>query len=354
VRQAAFKGLREDKAASEITTEIAERAEDAEKHVASRKPERGAKKSGGGQAIVMGVTISNSDKPLWPDAGDAEPVTKLDLAHYYEAVGDWLLPHIKGRPCSIVRAPDGIGGQRFFQRHAMQGTSNLLSLVKVSGDHKPYLQIDRVEGLIAVAQTAALELHPWNCQPDNPEQPGRLVFDLDPAPDVDFKAVIEAALELRKRLAHLGLESLCKTTGGKGLHVVAPLARPKKNEQADWKIAKTFAQTVCAGMEADAPDRYVTNMAKSARTGRIFLDYLRNDRTATAVAPLSTRAREGATVSMPLVWGSVKAGLDPTRFTLRTAPALLRKIKPWKEYCDAERPLGLAIKRVLKSASAAA
>jgi bifunctional non-homologous end joining protein LigD len=391
VRQAAFKGLREDKAPGEITTEIAKPAEEAEKHVASRKPARGAKKSGdraprsltrvaakrsrapqtaswrsstvgavrgatstSGPAIVMGVTISSSDKPLWPDAGDAEPVTKLDLALYYEEVGDWLLPHIKGRPCSIVRAPDGIGSQRFFQRHAIQGTSNLLSLVKVSGDQKPYLQIDRVEGLIAVAQTAAVELHPWNCQPDNPEQPGRLVFDLDPAPDVDFKAVIEAALELRKRLGHLGLESLCKTTGGKGLHVVAPLARPKKNEQGDWKIAKTFAQTVCAGMEADAPARYVTNMAKSARTGRIFLDYLRNDRTATAVAPLSTRAREGATVSMPLNWGSVKAGLDPTRFTLRTAPASLRNTKPWKEYCDAERPLGPAIKQMLKSASAAA
>jgi bifunctional non-homologous end joining protein LigD len=348
VRQAAFKGLREDKGPAEITTEIAKPAEKAEKNVASRRPERGTRKSG--PAIVMGVSISNADKPLWPDGGDGKPVTKLDLAHYYEEVGEWLLPHIKGRPCSIVRAPDGIGGQRFFQRHAMKGTSNLLSLVKVSGDREPYLQIDRVEGLIAVAQSAALELHPWNCQPNNPEQPGRLVFDLDPAPDVDFKAVIEAALELRQRLGHLGLESLCKTTGGKGLHVVAPLARPKKNEQLDWKIAKTFAQTVCAHMEADAPDRYVTNMAKSARTGRIFLDYLRNDRTATAVAPLSTRAREGATVSMPLNWASVKAGLDSARFTLRTAPALLRKARPWKDYCDAERPLGPAIKQVLKSA----
>jgi bifunctional non-homologous end joining protein LigD len=360
VRQAAFKGLREDKAPGEITTEIAKPAGEGERRVASRSPKRSARKSVRGAtsttdpAIVMGVTISNSDKPLWPDAGDGHPVTKLDLAHYYEDVGDWLLQHIKGRPCSIVRAPDGIGGQRFFQRHAMRGTSSLLSLVKVRGDHEPYLQIDRVEGLVAVAQSAALELHPWNCQPGSPEQPGRLVFDLDPAPDVDFKAVIEAALELRTRLGHLGLESFCKTTGGKGLHVVTPLARPKKNERLDWKIAKTFAQTVCAGMEGDAPARYVTNMAKSARTGRIFLDYLRNDRTATAVAPLSTRAREGATVSMPLNWGSVKAGLDPTRFTLRTAPALLRKTKPWKEYCDAERPLGPAIKQVLKSGRAAA
>ena len=357
VRQASFKGLREDKAPAEITTEVPEPAEEVEQvnavsHARAAVADRGKRKlkrADQRSPVVMGVTISHPDKPLWPDAGDGEPVDKLDLAHYYEKVGDWLLPHIKGRPCSIVRSPDGIGGQTFFQRHAMQGTSSLLSLVRVSGDRKPYLQIDRVEGLIAVAQTAALELHPWNCQPGEPDVPGRLVFDLDPAPDVGFGKVIEAARELRERLDQLGLVSLCKTTGGKGLHVVTPLAAPRKGERLDWKVAKTFAHTVCAQVAADDPEHYVVNMAKSARTGRIFLDYLRNDRTATAVAPLSTRAREGATVSMPLNWPSVKAGLDPKRFTLRTAPALLAKSKAWDDYCDAERPLRDAIKKLTRS-----
>ena len=351
VRQAAFKGLREDKPAAEVETESPAPAEDVA--VPDPASTRALKaKPSSAKPVVMGVLISKPEKPLWPDAGDGEPVTKLDLARYFEAVGPWMMRHIEGRPCSIIRVPDGIGGGQFFQRHAMPGTSNLLELVTVSGDRKPYLQIDRVEGLAAVAQVAALELHPWNCQPKQPEIPGRLVFDLDPGPDVSFSTVVDAAKEMRDCLDALGLVSFCKTTGGKGLHVVTPLALSPKGKLT-WPEAKSFAHEVCLRLARESPDRYVVNMAKRLRGGRIFLDYLRNDRMATAVAPLSPRARPGATVSMPLTWTQVKPDLDPKRFTIRTVPNLLRKTKAWADYCDGERPLEDAIKRLGKAKQAA-
>jgi bifunctional non-homologous end joining protein LigD len=325
IRQAAFKGLREDKPAGEVGPEVAMKAKSSE-------------------VVIRGVTLSKPDKALWPDAGDARPVTKRDLAEYFEAVGPWMIGHVEGRPCSIVRAPDGIAGQRFFQRHAMPGTSSLFTLRKVSGDRKPYLQVDRIEALVALAQLGGIELHPWNCEPGKPAVPGRLVFDLDPAPDVDFGRVVEGAREVKERLEAFGLVAFCKTTGGKGLHVVTPLAQPKRGKLG-WPLAKGFAQAVCAQMAADHPDRYTAVLSKKARTGKIFLDYLRNGEKATAVAPLSPRAREGAPVSMPLNWKQVRAGLEPLRFTLRTAPALLAKSRPWAGYCDAERPLPAALTR---------
>ena len=213
IRQAAFKGLRQDKPAGEVVAELpvgrrAPRdAASRESAAAPAKRERrerlqsavgkecgafaGARRIGDRgprrQLTVMGVVISKPDKALWPDAGDGRPVTKLDLARYFEKIGSWMLPHLEGRPCSLVRAPDGLGGQQFFQRHAMAGMSDLFELVKVKGDRAPYVQIDRVEALAAVAQIGALELHPWNCAPYEPEVAGRLVFDLDPAPDVNFR-----------------------------------------------------------------------------------------------------------------------------------------------------------------------
>jgi bifunctional non-homologous end joining protein LigD len=386
VRQAAFKGLREDKPAREVVAErpaeanetegaqptskaaalrkkkngatgrshgprASRLAHDSDARLETRGPSRSRGKSSNGKAgsddnVVMGVTISHPDKTMWP--GEKPPVSKLELAQYLETVGVWMMEHLKGRPCSLVRTPDGIDGQHFFQRHTMPGMSDLIEGVRVrGGDKKPYIQIDRVEGLIAAAQMGATEFHPWNSQPDVPELPGRLVFDLDPAPDVAFDDVVRGAREISSRLQKLGLVTFCKTTGGKGLHVVVPLTSDKRSP--DWDTAKTFAKEICRRVVAREPDSYVLNMAKQERKGRIFLDYLRNDRTSTAVAPLSPRARAGATVSMPLEWNQVKSGLDPKRFTMRTAPALLKKTKPWRDYAKSARPLRAAIEALIES-----
>lgn len=356
VRQAAFKGLRSDKPAREVSAEITAKAAPALAKRTSASSDRAAARAakyraarGGSRsskpAAVMDVTISHPDKALWPDGDDGKPVTKLDLAQYLEAVGDWMLPHLKGRPCSIVRAPDGIEAEVFFQRHAMPGKSEFLGEVNISDDKKPYLQIDRIEGLIAVAQSGGLELHPWNCAPDEPTIPGRLVFDLDPALDVTFADVIATARQMKERLEAVGLATFCKTTGGKGLHVVTPLLHGAR-DRVTWPEAKRFAQTICARMAADSPDRYLIKMSKAARAGKIFLDYLRNDRKSTAVAPLSPRAREGAPVSMPVTWAQVKKGLDPQAFTIRTTPALLRRSKAWADYDKAASSLKAAIRKL--------
>ncbi|HKD47712.1 MAG TPA: DNA ligase D [Rhizomicrobium sp.] len=340
VRQASFKGLRQDKPADEVKAEMPANAGKTKLAEPRQTPK-------GHAVAVLGIPISKPDKALWPDAGDGKPVTKLDLARYLEEVGPLMLPHIKGRPCSIVRAPDGIDGEHFFQRHAMRGGSQLFRQVKVSGDRQPYLEIDQVEALIAAAQIAGLEFHPWNCAPDAPDVPGRFVFDLDPAPDTEFDRVIAAAREMKERLEAVGLSAFCKTTGGKGLHVVTPF-NVKSRDHLGWPEAKMFARAICVAMATDSPRDYLVNMSKAKRAGKIFLDYLRNDRMSTAVAPLSPRARKGATVSMPLNWSQVKKGLDPKGFSIRNAPALLKRHKPWAEWDDSEASLKDAILRFTK------
>ncbi len=313
---------------------------------AKTKPRARAKRVAATSAERRGVRISNADKELWPAAAGEPAVTKADLAAYYDAVCAWMLPHVKGRPCSIVRAPEGIHAERFFQRHPMKGASDLITRVQVKGIREPYVQFDTVEALVAAAQMAVVEMHPWNNAPGDPETPGRIVFDLDPGEDVPFTRVVEAAREMRDRLHELGLVAFCKTTGGKGLHVVTPL-KPSRSANLDWQTAKAFALEVCQQMVADSPGKFLINMSKQKRVGKIFLDYLRNDRMATAVAPLSPRARDGAPVSMPLTWAQVRGGLEPKRFTIRTVPRLLPKMTAWEEYCDSERPfLGAAKKLV--------
>ncbi|MNX44697.1 putative DNA ligase-like protein [compost metagenome] len=328
LRQAAFKGLREDKAPADVTD-------------APQPPALAAKP---GKLIVAGVTISHPDKVLWPALDDHAAVSKADLIAYYEAAAERLLPHILDRPVSIIRAPDGIGGERFFQRHAMISRAPGLRPIDV-GEGKPYLAVTDLGGLIAVGQSGGLELHPWGCKPGDPETPDQITFDLDPDEGLDFDDVVAAANLLKPRLEALGLTPFVKTTGGKGLHVVVPI-RSDARSRIDWDDAKAFARAVCEALKADHPDRFTTTMAKAARGGKIFLDFLRNGRAATAVAPWSPRARPGAGIALPLSWDQVKPGLDPTAFNLLTAATLLQAPDPWADFRQAEASLKPAIKRL--------
>lgn len=352
VRQGSFKGLREDKPAAEVRAELPQDAKSTPLAAPTRGRASKARKSNPSSNFVTGVAISNPDKIMWPAANGEPALTKLDLAQYFEAVGSRMIDYVRARPISLVRAPDGIGGQQFFQRHAMAGMSSLVDTVRVSGDRKPYLQIERPEALVALAQIAALELHPWNCEPGAPNTPGRLVFDLDPAADLTFDRVVEAALELRDRLNALGLVAFCKTTGGKGLHLVVPL-KDADRDAIGWPEARLIARTICEQMAADSPKKYLTTMAKKERAGRIFLDYLRNDRMSTAVALLSPRARAGAPVSMPLPWSEVTRRLKPASFTVRSVPRLLERADPWRDYGKAARPLLKALRKLVATRRAA-
>ncbi len=293
-----------------------------------------------GENAIAGVAISKPDKELWPG------ITKLDLARYYEMAAERMLPHIEGRPISMVRAPDGIDGQRFFQRHVLAGVAAVKPL-KARGVKEPYHAIDSVEGLIALAQAAVLEIHPWGSKENDPETPERIVIDLDPDPELGYDRVIDGAKEVRDALELCGFTPFVKTTGGKGIHVVVAIkGTPKK--PATWADAKDFAHTLVEHVAASAPERYTTNMSKAKRGGKIFLDYLRNDRMATAIGVWSPRARPGATIATPVGWKDLRKGFDASAFTIETAAPLLKRADPWKDLAASAISLETARKKLAR------
>ncbi|MDF0660919.1 MULTISPECIES: non-homologous end-joining DNA ligase [unclassified Rhizobium] len=281
------------------------------------------------------VVLTHPDRLYWPDEG----VSKQALADYYAAVWPFMAPYLVNRPLALLRLPDGIKGhQRFFQKHAWKGMNPHIEEVADPEeiDGEKLLRIVDFDGLTALVQSAVLEIHPWGTTTENWERPDMITMDLDPGEDVAWSAVISAALDVKARLEARDLAAFVKTSGGKGLHVVAPLAR-----KAGWAAVKDFAHSLAESMSADAPEKYLSTATKAKRGGHIYIDYLRNGRGNTAVAAYSTRARPGAPVSMPIDWTELNEVSGPAAFTLANVPQRLatRPSDPWRDFFDAAAPL---------------
>ncbi|MDX2052825.1 MAG: DNA ligase D [Polyangiaceae bacterium] len=328
LRHPTFVGLREDKEAEEVHLETA--ATNGPNSAAGlgasppKRPEKAAVSSD------TGYVITHPDKLLYHDA----KITKRELLDYYGLVGERMLPHLARRPLTLVRCPNGQGQPCFFQKHFAQGAPPGVHSISGSDGNEPYPFVESEEGLFGLAQLGALEIHTWGSRVDNLEHPDILVFDLDPDPELPFQAVIEAAKELRAVFATAKLESFVKTTGGKGLHVCLPVA-----PSLDWKEAKTFSGEVAHALVAQSPKRYVATQSKSKRTGKIFIDYLRNGRGATFVAPYSTRARPNAPVAMPLEWEELTPKLRADQFTLRNVRERLKEADPFARLFQCKQQL---------------
>ena len=288
----------------------------------------------GKDAIRAGVRLSNPGRVLFPDQG----LSKADLAGYYESVAELMLPHVAKRPLSLVRCPQGRTRDCFFQKHDTGGFPKEVRHVMIaesSGAKEQYFYVDDLAGIVAGVQMGVLEFHIWGSRVDQVEKPDRIIFDLDPDIGLDFEDVRAAAFDVRDRLADFGLESFAMLSGGKGFHIVAPLVR-----RAEWPEVKAFCKGFAVMLGADAPERYVANMAKARRKGRIFIDYLRNERGSTAIAPYSTRSRENAPVAAPIDWMEAKRVKAAGAFTVRTMPERAQKRgDPWQGYFNVRQSI---------------
>lgn len=287
--------------------------------------------------------LTNPNKVLWPDQG----LTKLQLARYYADVADLMLPHVSGRPLTLVRCPNGHEKGCFYQKNAhppLPAGVHPVEIPEGAGGKGLYTYVDSLEGLVGLVQMGVLEVHVWGSRRDRLERPDQIVFDLDPDPEVPWSAVVDATFAVRDRLTDLGLQSFLKTTGGKGLHVVVPLVR-----RSDWEEVKEFSLAVVESMREEHPDRYVTTLSKAKRKGRIFLDYLRNGRGATAVCVYSTRRKAKAPVSAPVAWGELGPRLRPDQFTVENLPRRLREQTrdPWEEFFDLKQSITKKMRRHL-------
>jgi bifunctional non-homologous end joining protein LigD len=321
IRHPSFQGLRADKAPRDVRREDPVDPPGAAKRPPRQRARARLTKAG---ASVLGVVITHPDRVVYPDPG----LTKLDLARYYERMADWIVPHVEGRPLTLVRCPGGLAGSCFYMKHVRVRTPAPLRHVEIAeksgtGD---YLVADTAAAVVGLVQMGVLEIHTWNAVTDDLERPDRLVFDLDPGEDVPWSRVVQAAQTVRRALEALDLASVPKTTGGRGVHVVVPLV-----PRASWAEGLDFARALSEAIERADPASYTTRFAKRARPGRILIDYLRNSRGSTSVAAYSSRARAGAPVSVPLSWQDLKPALDPGSLTVGTVPRRLANIgDPWK------------------------
>jgi bifunctional non-homologous end joining protein LigD len=336
LRHPSFQGLREDKNAREVHRE---QAEDEEAGMAKTRTASANKK---GDPTLEGITLTNPDRVYYPDIG----LTKLGVAQYYETVANFMLPYVVRRPISLVRCPEGIDKEHFFQRHAMKGMSKAIKQVPIAGGEtkKPYLYIDDEEGLFALVQIGALEIHDWGVALDHVSQPDRIVFDLDPDESLALATLKAAAVEVRDFLADLGFTSFLKSTGGKGLHLVAPI-QPKLG----WNEVKPFTKAVADALVAARPDRYTANPLKKTREGKIFVDYLRNQRGGSAIVNYSTRAKNGAPVACPLRWDELKGLKAAAPYSVKTLPARLKALKrdPWEGFFSTRQSITAKARKAL-------